>query len=698
MQHQKTFFFLLLFLISKVIAQKTIIYEDFFVDNRHLWMQHDSPLSFSLIDKGSLMLGNKKDGVEFTIKQGFYIDSKADFQLECDIKVLDASAKGYYGIIYGYLDNQNYYAFLLSPVGYCRHIEVKESKTKELAGWEEIETYHENGINNRIVIQKMGGNLIFKVNGIDVLYENFRNFYGMHCGFMVGDKIKISADNLLFKQDGAKINVVENSINGYKKENLGEKINSSFEELNPLISHDGKTLYICRKNHPENIGILHKDDIWYSQIDVNGTWKSLINIGKPINNIENNSTISITPDGNTMYIINKYKPDGSFGGAGISYSKKTAKGWSIPREVIIDGLKNEHYFANYTFSADMNYLIMSLDIVFEGEGEMDLYISNKITESRYSKPINLGKNVNTFASDFSPFLASDNTTLYYATSGKPGFGSADIFVTRRLDDSWTNWTEPKNLGPEVNAHSWDAYYTLPASGEYAYFVSYDFYGSGDIYRIKMAESSKPNPVLLVHGYVLDSKQRKPISSEIIYTDLENNKIAGIASSNPIDGSYEIILPYGKHYAFLAARDSFYSISDHIDSKNIKKYGEIRRDLLLAKIEKGQIIRLNNLFFDVDKCELKPSSYAELERLVEILQKYPDMKIEVMGHTDDDGTDIHNEKLSENRAQSVVKYLSTKIDLHRLTAKGYGESIPLLDNINEENKAVNRRVEFKIIEL
>jgi OmpA-OmpF porin, OOP family len=289
--------------------------------------------------------------------------------------------------------------------------------------------------------------------------------------------------------------------------------------------------------------------------------------------------------------------------------------------------------------------------------------------------------------------------LYYASYGFESYGSADIFMSTRLDDSWTNWSKPVNLGPSINSAGWESAFSIAAKGDYAYMISEEggVEGSADIFRIKLADYQKPEPVLLVYGKVLNKKTNQPLESTISYSDLTQNKEVGVASSNAADGSYKIILPMGKLYGFMAGKDGFYPISENINIDTLKEYIEIERNLYLAPVEIGQTVVLNNIFFDLNKARLKTESAAELDRLVEFLSKNPAINIEVGGHTDNTGSDDYNNKLSQQRSESVMNYLAEKgITKARLSAKGYGKSKPVAANDTEDGRAKNRRVEFLIL--
>jgi len=271
-------------------------------------------------------------------------------------------------------------------------------------------------------------------------------------------------------------------------------------------------------------------------------------------------------------------------------------------------------------------------------------------------------------------------------------------MTKRLDDSWTNWSEPLNMGTDINSPAWDSYYTIPASGEIAYLVSgVNTFGKGDIFRVQNSEATKPNPVVLISGKVLNKKNNFPIAADIIYEILPEGTEAGLANSNPENGDYAIVLPAGKLYSFRADVEGFYAISENLDLTGLTEYKEITRNLYLVPIEVGQTIRMNNVFFDFAKAHLKAESYPELRRVIEFLNDHPNVEIEIAGHTDHVGSDESNLALSGSRTEAVVGYLlNNGANKAQFTSMGYGEGKPIATNDTNEGRALNRRVEFTIL--
>lgn len=477
-------------------------------------------------------------------------------------------------------------------------------------------------------------------------------------------------------------------------ENLGTKVNSQYSELSPKISPDGSTLFVTR--YPENNN--GKNNIWVCYKQKDGTWSKAANIGTPLNVSGSATSVqSITPDGNTILLSNIYQYfNGTVAGGGCSISSRQRGGWAFPRHQQIEKYENKSKTVNYCLSNSGKYLLLAIEKK-KGQGLKDIWVSFPEETNEWSKPINLGEVVNTKGEEFGPFLASDDKTLYFVSDGHQGYGGADVWMTKRLDDTWTNWSKPVNLGDKINTPDFDAYFSIDAAGEYAYFSSSNnSLGKSDIFRIKMPEEAKPDPVVLVYGKVFDKKTGEPIKAKISYELLPSGEEVGTAVTSPEDDVYKIVLPYGKQYGFMATANNYYSITENLDLTNLKEYQEVERNLYLAPIEKEQAIRLNNIFFEFGKATLKEESYPELKRLIKLLNDNSSIVIEISGHTDNVGSEADNLSLSQNRADAVVEYLTQNgIKANRLTAKGYGETLPVATNDTDEGKQLNRRVSFTV---
>lgn len=524
----------------------------------------------------------------------------------------------------------------------------------------------------------------------------------LHCdavpGYNAIDAIAISNSTLPVKQE---VQILESTIVNANPNRLSETVNSVYNELRPLVTPDGKTLLFSRQFHPGNTGGEDDpEDIWFSQWDEGKSeWMEAVNMGAPLNTQGPNFISSITPDGNTVILTlgNRYTKNGKMK-AGVSVSTRTSEGWTKPVPFEIINEINMHQKSNYFLANNREVLLMSVeaDPTF---GSRDLYVSFLMDDGRWSEPLNLGPDINTALEEASPFLAPDDKTLYFSSDGYTGYGKLDIYITRRLDETWTKWSEPENLGPLINSPEEDAFFNIPPTGEYGYF-SRDSAGiNSDIFRFELPKEHQPDAVVTVKGVVYNTKTRRPMQARIFYESLPDGKEIGTIESDPMTGEYQIILPSGKMYGYLAEAEGFIAINANIDLKDTEVYDEISKDLYLVPIEKGAIVRLNNIFFDFDKFILKKESFPELSRTIELMNKNEQIKISVEGHTDNIGNHKYNNTLSERRARAVVDYLAKGgISRNRMQAKGWGKTRPIVSNDDEiDGRELNRRVNFRILE-
>ena len=218
--------------------------------------------------------------------------------------------------------------------------------------------------------------------------------------------------------------------------------------------------------------------------------------------------------------------------------------------------------------------------------------------------------------------------------------------------------------------------------------------------ISLGQTSKP--VVLIKGKVLNERTMIPVDADvrIIYEILSTGEEAGIARIDPRDGKYQIILPYGKEYGYMALAEGFYSVTKSLDVTKLDKYTEIdEQNLFLAPLKKDQVVRLNNIFFIDKTAELKPESELELNRFVSFLKENKKIYIEISAHTDNTLNDKQSLELSDKRASVIYNYVISKgIKEKRLSKKGYGLRFPLGFNKTKEGRALNNRIEFKIISL
>ncbi len=520
-------------------------------------------------------------------------------------------------------------------------------------------------------------------------------------GFDQIDAIGISDSEAPYE---AKINIAKNIPNDIVKEPLDKTVNTKYREVAPIITPDGKTLFFTREGHNENLGDKKMQDVWISRF-INGKWNEAENIGPPINNNDHNAISTISADGKNIYLVNAYLPDGKYK-QGLSVSKKTNKGWAFPKEIKINDYYNNAKYTEFSLAPSGKVLVMACKRL-ETYGEKDLYVSFMKNDGTWSKPINMGANINTVQDEGTPFIASDSKTLYFSTQGLPGYGESDIFVSRRLDSTWTNWSEPENLGDRINTSKWDGYFTIPASGDYAYLSSEEKSTGGeyeDIFRVKLFPSIKPEPVAIIFGTVVNAMDKTPLSADVILEIMGDTtkKSQMNAEFDPQTGEYKFVVPLKKTYMLNASKKGYISISDNIDLSKERSFREIKKNINLIPVQEGQKMILNNLFFEQGLFEIKSESYPELDRIVNLMKEFPTIEVLLEGHTHSTPEDDEklNLKLSGDRVNEVKKYLVEKggIEERRIQIKAWGGSRPIASNQTEETRKKNRRVEFTILKL
>ncbi len=531
------------------------------------------------------------------------------------------------------------------------------------------------------------------------------------------DAIGISESNSPLKLG---VNLAKEMPENLQKENLGNLVNSRWGELAPLITPDGKTLYFTRNEHPDNLKN-NKDkearvgqDIWVSKLGKNGQWESPANIGKPINNEMDNAAATVSAEGNSLYILNVYNANGTLR-LGLSQTKQKNGDWTFPEEVKImnfqalsrkkdnnDPQSSDATNAEFSISHDKKVLIMGLKRS-KTFGDNDLYVSFLKPDGTYDIPQNLGNSINTADNEGSPFLSADNKTLYFSSKGHPGYGNADIFVSRRLDDTWTNWSEPENLGPQINSPLWDGYFSIPASGDFAFLSSKDnSIGEEDIFRIKLFESIKPEPVAMISGSIINSVDNSPLDIKLQVSVLGDTtgKVKAEVEYDAETKEYKLIVPVGYQYKFVVEETGYMRKEEIVDLSNDKSYREIKKNFEMMPLEAGQKVVLNQLYFEQGKYEIKKESFEELDKLLAILKNYPKMVILLEGYTDNQGDFSLNVKLSESRVNAVREYLIKKgnIAKNRIAVKAWGPLKPISSNSDEQSRQKNRRVEFSIVSM
>ncbi len=520
----------------------------------------------------------------------------------------------------------------------------------------------------------------------------------------------------------------------FVKVKLGPNVNCSVRDGFPVISPDGKTLYFMRENYVgedvqalfdgmtkeasqltekelkefmDKLAKIPKDQVdaraqqtvWWSERQSDGSWGPARLMPSPVNSDANVIICSVLPDNNALFLA---RPLGALaqvlqGDDVAALTHRTKDGWSEPEYLKIKGFR--HALPRYGAALSPGNKVLLLAIGNEESvGGLDIYVSFLESDGRWSKPRDLGPAVNSKENDYGMSIAPDDATVYFASNRPGGYGESDIYMIRRLDDTWLKWSAPKNLGPDINNDKSQESLSVDASGNFA-FIAEGPLTQEDIYEFAMPLEFRPTPVAFIRGVVQDP-EKKPLAASISYERLRDGAEMGMALSHPSSGKYQIALPLGENYGFLAGASGYASVSENIDLTKATQGEIFERDLTLIPLRLQTPIRLNNIFFESDKAVILPESRRELKRLAGLLRQYEKMEIEIDGHTDSQNSEDYNQKLSEARAAAVLNYLAKEegIAASRLTAKGYGESRPVAGNDTKEGRQINRRVEFLIVKM
>ena len=495
------------------------------------------------------------------------------------------------------------------------------------------------------------------------------------------------------------------SDNAIKINSVGTGVNieKGLEYL-PVISADDKTLFFCGMDRKDNAG---GEDIFTSK-KIGGIWNNSKIVFELSSPYSNDAPLNISSDGNTMLLFKSGK---------IYYSEKSAYGWSQLMS-FPDNINSGSWQADANISSNGKALLFvstkkggynyypnhsSANKGYHGDDQYpaDIYVSLLDENGEWGDPINLGPTINTKYCDRSPFLHPDMKTLYFSSDGHGGLGKLDVFKSTRLSDTcWDCWSKPVNMGKEINTENGDWGYKISTDGDKAYFAKDNPQtGQSNIYWLKLPAYLRPNFVATLSGQLKD-KNNQPISAEIKWEDLETGKIIGTSKSDPLDGSYFVILPLGKIYGYYIDKAEYFPASNNIDLRNKNKPVEIESDVNMVTFKEmkddGIAVPINNLFFDFAKSELLSYSLPELRRVAKIIRSN-NIKIEISGHTDNVGDTKQNQILSEQRANSVKEFLIREgCSPELLVTIGYGKSHPTASNESEIGRSKNRRVELRFI--
>ena len=486
--------------------------------------------------------------------------------------------------------------------------------------------------------------------------------------------------------------------------NMGPGINSPLMEYFPCITADDQTFLYTRRLEKDQRSPRGLNEDFYISTRTGGDWPTSKNIGAPINSALNEGAPTLAPDGQTIIFTacefqERYSGGKrGFGSCDLFMTRRVGKKWTAPAN-LGGKINSNNWESQPSFSADGTTLYFVRGIKTRGgvKGQ-DIYVSKRLENGGWTPATRIKGKVNTPGREESVFIHPDGKTLYFSSDGHPGMGGLDIYVSRLQDNG--EWGEPTNLGYPINTSQEENSLLVSASGKLAYFASDREGGLGglDLYHFELHEAVRPEPVTYMKGKVYDAKTKAPLKARFELVDLASGDVVVQSYSNEADGEFLVCIPVNRDYALNATKEGYIIYSENFTLTESPGTEPYKKNVPMDKFRKDVKFVLKNIFFATDKFDLQPESEIELDRLVKVLETNPKLKIEVGGHTDNQGSESHNLTLSDNRAKAVRDYLISKgIAADRLTSKGYGQSVPIATNDTPEGRRQNRRTEFTIVD-
>ena len=474
----------------------------------------------------------------------------------------------------------------------------------------------------------------------------------------------------------------------YLPVNLGNAINSVNREYFPSLTADGNSLIFSRTvSGNEDFYIAHKN---------NQQWEKAVPLSDKINTPLNEGAQSISPDGMFLFFTGCNREDG-MGSCDLYVSHKNGKDWDPPFN--LGAVVNSSSWDSQPAVSPDGSTLYFVSNRPGGLGGYDIWKTTLNNAGEWSKPENLGPDTNTAYDEHTPFVHPDGKTLYFSSDGWPGLGNMDIFYSRLQSDG--KWGTPVNIGYPINTFNEETGLMVTPDGTEGMFSSVmkDGFGDMDIFSFKMPVAAKPLPITYVKGIVRDANTKNFLEAKVQVVDIKNKEVKFNDYTDVATGEFLAVMPLGSSYAFNAVADGYLFYSANFELNGKASDQPYILEIYLKKLQTGADVVLKNIFFDTNKYELLPASITELTSLLDLLQVNKTMAIEIQGHTDNVGTIAENQQLSVQRAKAVYDFLlDHKIDVDRLSYKGFGAGTPLATNATAAGKQYNRRTSFVITKI
>lgn len=491
------------------------------------------------------------------------------------------------------------------------------------------------------------------------------------------------------------IDALKNAVE-FNPQRLSDSVNSSFDEYWPSLNIDNSRLIFTRL--VKEPGKLPQEDFYMSE-KIGDDWSRARPIDE-INTSDNEGAQCLSADGTVLFFTACNRLDGQ-GSCDIYYSVMTDEGWSDPAPAE-PPLNSSSWEAQPSLSSDGRFIYFSSNRP-GGRGGKDIWRAEFAGfgangKMIWKEPVNLGDSINTPGDETSPFVHAGNKNLYFASDYHIGMGKFDLFMSEIIDDS--TFSKPVNLGYPINTFNDEQGLFISADGTTAFFSSPRYNPPDiDIYSFRMDESIRPHPATYAQIKVYDEKTLLPVQATVRLTNLTSAELSERIEETDNNGKSLICLPTGNNYAFSVSKEGYLFYSEYFNLSEVKNvYNPYELDIKLKSVDVGAEMNLYNIYFKTDSFAILPESEPELLRLSDFLESNPTLKIEIQGHTDNTGNADHNLKLSEKRADAVTGYLKEQgIGDERVEWAGYGAERPVADNSTEEGRRLNRRTTIKILD-
>lgn len=508
-------------------------------------------------------------------------------------------------------------------------------------------------------------------------------------------------ENCKFAIDAMKHPVPFNPVN------LGPGVNTERPEYFPTLTGDDQMLLFTRDVLDANaVQGGHQEDFFFS-IKRGNEWTQARSISSRINTEYNEGAPTLATDGQIIIFTACELGDtddygenrNGFGSCDLFFTRKMGREWSVPVN-LGEPINSSWWESQPSLAADGKTLyFVRKTRGRDGNFNSDIYMAELNENGEWNRPQRLPDNINTDKTEASVMIHPDGQTLYFSSNGHIGMGGLDIYVSRKLADG--KWSDPVNLGYPINTFAEDNSLLVSADGNLAFFASDRPGGFGelDLYSFELPDQFKPQRTTYLKGTVFDSKTKNPLQAKFLLIDLHTGEVVVESYSSRELGEFLVAIATNKDYALNVSRPGYKFYSQNFSFTEKKGQTDpFLIDIPLDPLDAGTATVLENVFFDLDKSTLRPESKIELDKLYDFLMANPKLKVEIAGHTDSRGDKKHNLELSQDRAKSVVDYLVKKgIDPARLVPKGYGDTKPKIPNAQtEEEHQKNRRTEYIIL--